>query len=184
MTKPPQCAACPFVKGSTGFCADFVPARPKIAVVLKMPGKQEVVTGTPMSGGAGHYWWKEFMWPQGLRKEDVLIANVIRCYPNGNEFPIGKLRVLATQTCALNWDDDLKKFDPNIFGVSVNPAALLRNPQQTKFLKRAIHRAVELANEGYRPCLLLGEEAKAKFAPWLEGGMKQWQGHWFENKLT
>jgi hypothetical protein len=183
MTKPPQCAACPFVKHSTGFCPDYVPSSPKLAIVLKMPGKSEVVTGVPMSGGAGHYWWKDFMWPAGFQKEDVLLANVIRCYPNGNEYPTGKLRVLATNTCAVNWDDPLKTFDPNIIGVSINPASLMRNPQQTVFLKKAIRRAKEYSDAGYRPLLLLGEEAKAKFAPWLEGGMKQWQGHWWEGKL-
>lgn len=184
MTKPSAClTSCPFAKASTGFCPDFIPASPKIAVVLKMPGKSEVVTGVPMSGGGGYFWWKDFVWPVGLQKEDVALFNVIRCYPNGNEFPIGKLRGQAINTCAGLWDAPLKAFDPNVFGISINPTTLFRNPQQTKFLKRALLRAKEYSDAGYRPLLLLGEEAKSKFAPWLDGGMKQFQGHWWEGSL-
>jgi uracil-DNA glycosylase len=56
MIKPPQCSSCPFKKGSTGFVKDFCPKDPKIAVMLKMPGREELVNGSPMSGKAGRYW--------------------------------------------------------------------------------------------------------------------------------
>jgi uracil-DNA glycosylase len=181
MTKPELCKACPFAKSSTGFCGDFAPANPRIAVVLKMPGKEDLIWG-PMSGKAGRYWFREFMEPCGLTRETILFSSVIRCFPNGGEFPIGAQRKAAIASCR-EWDGKLKLFAPNVFGVSVNPAILLRNPQQTKFLRRAMQRAVEYADAGYRPCVLLGEEARDKYAPWLQGQMKRWQGHWFEGTV-
>jgi uracil-DNA glycosylase len=56
MHKPSECDKCPFKKGSTGFVKDFCPRDPKIAVMLKMPGREELVNGSPMSGKAGRYW--------------------------------------------------------------------------------------------------------------------------------
>jgi len=150
---------------------------------MRMPSKAEVVSGEPMSGGAGWHFWKDFIFPVGLQKQDVLISNVIRCYPNDGGYPTGKLRVLATNTCAATWDGELRKFDPNVWGVSVAPGMLYTTPNQGKFLRRALTRAKEYADAGKRPCLLLGVEAMSKFAPWLDGSMKQWQGHWWEGKL-
>jgi hypothetical protein len=55
-------------------------------------------------------------------------------------------------------------------------------PQQTVFVRRAFTRAKMFAAEGLAPILLLGEEAREKFMPWLSGPMKKWQGHWEEYK--
>lgn len=183
MTKPPQCSSCPLVKQSTGFCGDLSPKKPKLAVVMRMPSKADLVSGEPMSGPGGWHFWKDFIWPMGWSKEDVLIANVIRCYPNTGDFPTGKERVKGTAKCAELWDGGLLTFNPNVWGVSVAPHMLYATPNQKKFLARAFERAKEYIAEGKRPCLLLGTEAMNKFAPWLQGGMKQWQGHWWEGKL-
>lgn len=183
MTKPLQCSSCPFAKKSTGFCRDLVPAAPKLAVVLGMPEKWDVASGKPLSGGSGYRWWKEFVWPVGLRNEDILVSNVVRCYSNSGDFPTGKDGALAVKQCGEIWGGSLRQFNPNVIGVSVDPTTLYKSPNQAKFLRRALVRAKEFIDEGKRPCLLLGPEAKAKFAPWLNGPMKQWQGHWWEGSL-
>lgn len=183
MTKPPACSSCQFAKQSTGFCADRIPTNPKLAVVLGMPEKWDVASGKPLSGGSGYRWWKEFVWPVGLREEDILVSNVVRCYSNSGDFPTGKLGIVAQKTCEEVWGGPLREFNPNVFIVSVDPTKLFKSPNQAKFLKRAMVRVKEFIEEGKRPCLLLGPEAKAKFAPWLNGAMKQWQGHWWEGSL-
>lgn len=125
------------------------------AVVLKMPGKEELVNGSPMTGKAGRYWEREFLWPLGIKRADLIICNALRCYPNGGEFPTGKVKVEALAHCR-HWDRLVEEWKPNVWGVSFNPAALMRNPQQTKFLIRSLKRARDLAREGRRVCLLLG----------------------------
>jgi hypothetical protein len=64
-------------------------------------------------------------------------------------------------------------------GISFSPSGLLKTPQQTRFLQHAIERAVEFASNGLKPLLLLGDEAREKFLPHLSGGLKTWQGSWF-----
>ncbi len=181
MKKPPECASCPYAPKSTGFVPDQFPADPRFAVILKMPGKEELVNGVPMSGKAGRYWEREFLEPIGVKKSDLIIANVIRCYPHGGNFPTGKDRIAACRMCR-QWDRIEKEFKPNVVGVTFNPAALMRNPQQTKFLRRALERAAEYARQGLRPLLLMGEEAVEVYAPWLQGALKRWQGSFTEIK--
>lgn len=182
MTKPNPCALCPLRSQTTGFCADWIKT-PRIAVVFRTPGKDDVASGVPLSGRMGWHIWKDFFEPFGLEKNDVLISTVLRCYPNGGDYPTGKPRVLGTVFCGDNWDQALKNWNPDVWGFAPDPAKLYATPAQEKFVKRAVGRAVELAGEGRRPCLLFGEEARAKFAPWLEGSVKQWQGHTWEGTL-
>ncbi len=179
MTKPPSCAPCPFYKLSTGFCPDSPAPHPKLALVGRFPGKDDLVSGAPWSGKGGRYWWREFIEPLGLTPGEVLICNVLRCYPNTHEFPIGTMKGKAVEACR-QWDGALKAFNPNVWGISFNPGNLMKNPQQVKFLRRAMKRAGEYAREGQRPCLLLGQEAREKFASGLGGQEKWWQGHWWE----
>jgi hypothetical protein len=80
--------------------------------------------------------------------------------------------------CCRQWDTELVEFKPTVVGVTFNPAALLRTPQQTKFLLRSLEKAKKLADAGERPLLLMGEEAREVYAPHLHGSMKKWQGHW------
>jgi uracil-DNA glycosylase family 4 len=180
--KPTEiCGTCTFSKSSTGFCADWVPPNPKIAVVLKMPGKDELITGAPMTGKGGRYWFFEFFEKVGLTRQDVLLAYVLRCFPNDSSFPIGMMRRTAMNTCK-KWDSGLRAWNPNLFIVSINPTMLFKAPAQAKFLKRGVEKALHFASQGYRPVLLCGDEARDKYAPWLRGASKKWCGHYEEIK--
>ncbi len=150
-----------------------------MCLLLKMPGKDELIQGEPMIGKAGKYFEKEFLEKLGISREMVMICNTIRCFPNSKDFPIGRLKKDAINACR-HWDGGIRAFKPDVIGVTFNPAALLRNPQQTRMVRRALERAVEYAKEGHRPLLLMGEEARDAYAPWLEGALKWWQGHFYE----
>jgi uracil-DNA glycosylase len=181
MIKPTKCQGCPFIKCGTGFAHDWVSiGPPKIMVVMKMPAREEVVSGKAGTGGAAYYFWKDFIFPMGLRKDQVTICNVLRCV---GEFPIGKMRREAIEACR-RWDDPIREWKPDVMGISFSPSGLLKTPQQTRFLKKSIERAVDFASNGQKPLLLLGDEAREKFLPHLSGGLKTWQGSWFnyENK--
>lgn len=178
MRKPEPCLSCPFAKYSTGFCADYFPAEPKLAIVLKMAGKDEVISGSPMTGKAGRFWEYEYLRPLGIERKDVIICNVIRCYPNGGVFPTGKMKESAIVACE-HWNHLIEMFQPNLWIVTFNPASVMRTPQQGKLLKRAFELMWQKVAEGYKPVVLAGEEARELYAPWLKGQMKKWQRtHW------
>jgi hypothetical protein len=61
---------------------------------------------------------------------------------------------------------------------------LLATPNQACFLKRSLNKLRKLADEGYRPVLLMGEEARETYAPWLHGSQKEWQGYWWTTERT
>lgn len=177
MKKPEGCSGCVFSKHSTGFARDWVAlGTPKIMVVMKMPSQDAVVKGQMGSDHASYYFWKDFILPMGLKKEQVSIVNVLRCYA---PFPIGKMRKEAIESCK-RWDDPIRQWKPDVIGISFSPSGLLKVPQQTRFLQRSIERAVEFTTQKLRPLLLLGDEAKEKFLPHLSGGLKTWQGSWFD----
>lgn len=184
-TKPVTCGLCPFKYSSTGFVPDYDESLVQLALptlfscVLRMPNKDDIVSGLPMSGRGGKYWEKEFLLPLGIRREQIIITNVIRCYPKSGEFPVGVDRKRAVEYCR-RYDQALQRYRPNIWGITIHPGVLLKAPNMADFLRRALKRAKEFAEAGYRPCLLMGEEAKETFAPWLDGSMKKWQGHWYE----
>jgi hypothetical protein len=177
MKKPERCTGCCFSKCSTGFAHDWVSiGPPKLMVVMKMPAREEVVSGKAGTGGAAYYFWKDFILPTGLRKDQVTICNVLRCVA---DFPIGKMRREAIEACR-RWDDPIREWKPDVMGISFSPSGLLKVPQQSRFLHRAIERAAEFASKGVKPLLLLGDEAREKFLPHLSGGLKTWQGSWVD----
>lgn len=179
MQKPAECSSCPYVKASTGFCPDWTPPNPKLAIILRAASKDEVITGQMMSGKGGRFWFWEFFEKAGLKREDVLISKVLRCCPNVGVFPIGAQKKQAVEACK-RWDDGLKKFDPNVFLVSFSFFDLMKNPAQAKFIRRVIEKARGFIAEGRRPAILMGEEAREKYAPGLQGAGKKWNGHWWE----
>jgi uracil-DNA glycosylase family 4 len=178
MQKNPGCSGCVFAKSSVGFCPDAVPTSPKLAIVLRMAGKDEVINGQAMSGKAGRWWFSEFFEKVGLRRSDVLIANVLRCFPNSGEFPVGILRKQTITSCR-RWDSDLEKFKATHYIVTFSPTALFKAPQQVKLIRRSVELAKQFIDEGKRPILLMGDETREKYAPWLQGQMKKWNRHWW-----
>lgn len=178
--KPSGCDECPLRSRGIGFVPDEYPEDPKVAMLLEAPGEDEAVMSRPLVGRAGQAWLRRLIYKNGYKREDVLIANCLRCRPSSmNEYPIGKLRVEAERHCRL-YDDQLVKFRPNLFLVTIHPAMLLRSSAMTRLVQRDVRRAFEFAAKGYRPCLLMGDKAMNLVAPWLKDGVKRWRGHWWE----
>lgn len=180
MTKPDYCRTCPMHKTGTGFVPDAAPSDPLIAVMLRAPNKDDILFGEPLTGKGGRYWEREFLWPLDVRRDQVLLTNVLRCH-TGERYPIAKVRTQAEKQCR-HWDTALTAWNPNALIVTFNPALLFLNPAQELFIKRAFEKAVGLAHLGYRPLVVCGDEALNMYAPWLQGGLKRWQGHSMEIK--
>lgn len=73
------------------------------------PGKNEDLQGEPFVGAAGHY-LNELLGCAGLRREDVFIANVLKCRPPGNRDP----RPEEIQTCTPFLREQTRTIDPEV----------------------------------------------------------------------
>jgi hypothetical protein len=55
----------------------------------------------------------------------------------------------------------------------------METPALRWLIESDIKRAVKRADEGYRPLILMGKEAKELVAPWAKGPVKSWRGHFY-----
>lgn len=74
-----------------GTCAQVVPGegnpQAEIMFIGEAPGEKEDLQGRPFVGAAGKF-LEEMLAMIGLRREDVFIANVLKCRPPGNRDPL------------------------------------------------------------------------------------------------
>ena len=80
------CRACPLADGRTQTVFGVGNPEARVLIVGEAPGKNEDLQGEPFVGKAGQY-LNELLAIAGLRREDVFIANVLKCRPPGNRDP-------------------------------------------------------------------------------------------------
>jgi len=193
--KPDFCHSyCPRATIGAGFVPDWVPENPKLAVMVASPDKDSVVERMPFSGGYGGFFWAAVAKELGIRKQEILISHVIRCY--SREYPIGEDRKRSEQACR-NWDrysgnrhgvpveeKSLVTWDPNIFLCTFSLDDMVTMGAYMSLALNDFEKALRFAEGGYRPLVLMGGEAIMTVAPWLQGkgGEKTWRGHWWEGK--
>ncbi|WP_165062444.1 uracil-DNA glycosylase family protein [Adlercreutzia sp. ZJ154] len=81
-----QCRSCPLVDGRTNVVFGEGSPNARVLIVGEAPGKNEDLQGRPFVGAAGKY-LDELLGVAGLRREEVFIANVLKCRPPGNRDP-------------------------------------------------------------------------------------------------
>ena len=174
MIRPKECQNCVLCKSSTGFVPDTVPDNTLFAMMLRHPGKNELIAGTPIAGW--HLWRFEKMIldPLGIDIKSLLITNTIRCYPHDGKYPTGKEKIQAGKMCT-QYAQGLEKFRPDTAMITYSPFDLFRDPNTEIFIYHAFKMAKKLAAEGKRVLVLGGNEAKEFYYPNLHGGMKRWQ---------
>lgn len=79
----------------------------RVLIVGEAPGKNEDLQGKPFVGAAGKY-LDELLGIAGLAREDVFIANVLKCRPPGNRDP----RPEEIQACADYLRNQTRAIDP------------------------------------------------------------------------
>ncbi len=197
-SKPDTCKLCPFHTKSSGFAPDWYPDAeepPKLGFLLDFPAADDVLEGRPWAGRAGYAWEKRYLKPFGLSLSSVYIGHVIRCLPKEKRFgkplyPIGNVRRGAELTCRQHdgncWGGPsvrpggIKRLDPNLFVVTFHPSDALLTPALSRLILADIKKAFKRAQEGYRPLVIMGTEAKELVAPWLKGGIKTWRGTYWK----
>ena len=81
-----SCKKCFFGKSSKPVAGEGNPEA-KIVVIGEAPGYYESIEGRPFVGPAGKF-LNELLASIGLKREEVYIANVIKCRPPGNRDPL------------------------------------------------------------------------------------------------
>lgn len=81
-----RCCKCPLCEGRTHVVFGDGSALARVMIVGEAPGKNEDLQGKPFVGAAGKY-LDELLAIAGLAREDVFIANVLKCRPPGNRNP-------------------------------------------------------------------------------------------------
>ena len=104
-----QCRKCPLWEGRTH--AVFGEGNPHASILLvgEAPGRQEDLQGVPFVGAAGKY-LDELLDIAGLTRDDIFIANVLKCRPPSNRDP----KVEEIQECADYLRDQTRLIHPEI----------------------------------------------------------------------
>ena len=80
------CRRCPLCDGRTQTVFGVGNPEARVLIVGEAPGKNEDLQGEPFVGAAGKY-LNELRAIAGLSREDVYIANVLKCRPPSNRDP-------------------------------------------------------------------------------------------------
>ncbi len=81
------CSQCSLREGCTQVVPGEGSAKAKIMFIGEGPGKKEDELGRPFVGAAGKF-LDEMLSVIGTKREDVYIANVVKCRPPGNRDPL------------------------------------------------------------------------------------------------
>ena len=101
------CHACALCEGRTQTVFGVGNPQARVLIVGEAPGKNEDLQGEPFVGAAGKY-LNELLGYAGLSREDIFIANVLKCRPPGNRDP----RVEEIQACADFLREQTRTIDP------------------------------------------------------------------------
>ena len=103
------CHACPLVDGRTHTVFGVGDPHARVLIVGEAPGKNEDLQGEPFVGAAGKY-LNELLGVAGLRREEVYIANVLKCRPPGNRNP----RPEEIEQCAYFLREQTRTIGPDV----------------------------------------------------------------------
>lgn len=106
-TRVQDCRACPLGEGRIQAVFGDGNPRARVLIVGEAPGKNEDEQGIPFVGKAGQN-LNRLLQIAGLEREDIFIANVLKCRPPGNRDP----RPEEIQACAPFLREQTRAIDP------------------------------------------------------------------------
>lgn len=104
-----QCHACPLGDTRTNLVFGVGNPEARVLIVGEAPGKNEDLKGEPFVGAAGKY-LNELLELADLDRDDVYIANVLKCRPPGNRNP----KPEEIQACAPFLREQTRTIDPDV----------------------------------------------------------------------
>lgn len=80
------CHACPLWEGRTNVVFGEGDPHARVMIIGEAPGKNEDLQGRPFVGAAGKF-LDELLEEAGIKRDEVFIANVLKCRPPSNRNP-------------------------------------------------------------------------------------------------
>ena len=103
------CHRCPLADGRTNTVFGVGDPHARVMLVGEAPGKNEDLQGEPFVGAAGKY-LNELLDIAQIKREEVYIANVLKCRPPGNRNP----KAEEIELCAYFLREQTRTIDPEI----------------------------------------------------------------------
>lgn len=103
------CVRCPLAKTRTQPVFGVGNLKPQLVIVGEAPGREEDLNGEPFVGRAGKL-LNEMLAAIGFAREDVYIANVLKCRPPNNRDP----NASEVQTCTPYLEQQLTLLAPRL----------------------------------------------------------------------
>ena len=104
-----KCNKCALKDGRTNVVFGSGNTKADVMIIGEAPGKNEDEQGLPFVGKAGKY-LEELLNLAGLKRDDVYIANVLKCRPPSNRDP----RAEEIQACAPYLREQTAKINPKV----------------------------------------------------------------------
>lgn len=101
------CTKCELCEGRTNVVFGDGDPNARVMIIGEAPGKNEDLQGSPFVGAAGKY-LNELLGYAGLTREEVFIANVLKCRPPGNRNP----NVTEIDLCSPYLREQVRTIDP------------------------------------------------------------------------
>ena len=171
------CHKCPLAETRTNTVPGEGSPTAEIMFVGEGPGADEDKTGRPFVGRAGRF-LDELIESVPMRREDVYIANIVKCRPPGNRDPeraevdlcsnylrrqidiIDPLVIVPLGRHALGWfrpelritasNGKIFRHDDRVLMPLLHPSSGLRNPEHARMLRESIHNLRDAILEGIR----------------------------------
>lgn len=102
-----KCHACPLCETRTNIVFGDGNPHARVLIVGEAPGKNEDLQGKPFVGAAGKF-LDELLEEAGLKREEVFIANVLKCRPPSNRNP----QADEIEACAPFLREQTQSIDP------------------------------------------------------------------------
>lgn len=132
------CTRCDLCETRTNLVFGDGDPHARILVVGEAPGKNEDLQGVPFVGAAGKF-LNELLEDAGLKREDIFIANVLKCRPPANRNP----QPSEIEACAPYLRAQTKILDPDVIVTLGNFATqfILRTNVGITHLRGTVQRA-------------------------------------------
>ncbi len=148
-----DCKACDLYKTRKNFVFGYGNAHAKIMFVGEAPGREEDEQGIPFVGAAGKLLDK-MLQAIGLRRDEIYIANVLKCRPPGNRNPLPD----EVQKCEPYLKEQLQLIKPRLI-VALGLYAgqtLLKKQETLSRMRGTVHRYEDIdVIITYHPAALL-----------------------------
>ena len=156
-----DCHLCPL--GETRKNIVFGSGNPHARVVFvgEAPGATEDERGLPFVGRAGELLDRMLAEQAGLRREDVFIANVLKCRPPGNRDP----RPEEVELCSPYLREQIRSIWPDVIMTMGNPATrfILRTEAGITRLRGKVYRTGHfMVLPTFHPAAVLRDENKLR----------------------